>query len=803
MEVVEALAKSNCLLMLMACRNDFYPEVMSQPILLALKTRGGHFDVLPPDGADIAQIVRQPSLAASLFFEKDDSTGASLDDVLCDAARGSHDMLPLLQYTLNELYRQRDEDCTLKFDVYRQLGGIEGAVGVRAEQVVSQLTAAQIAALAHVLSLVVIVGEEQAAVTSRRAPLALLRTEDEKELVRVMVEARLFVSELAGDVPSFGVAHEALLRQWPRVVDWINRHRGALQLRTRLEAQASRWSESHQHRDLLLPSGSQVSQALELVQLQDFSLTPLAKEYVRTSATRAKFGTRIRAGVTTLIAVLAVLAGALGLAARSAQHDAEQKRADAEGLLTFMLGDFADKLRPLGRLELLDDVSVKAIAYLSQPTSTSGDNTAIQRIRALHLLAELKISRGKSVEADEILRVARKLLDQIELSTPHDREFLRQFSRNSFHLGTISFAREDFGTAVQFLKESLSYADRYAATAPEDAEGWLQQSYAHNNLGAIALRRQEFQDAAQHFQTSLELKQRVQAGKPKDATLMADMATNYSWLAETKLKAGNLQDAMKLYREEERMLRAIHSGNATWTYRLAMSLMRQSILQQAWGNQESALEITRQADALLQQVVKQNPTNQSWTARMYQSSVRQFELQVPDKNSRKNLDELAEISGKLEALSNNDAKNSTLIYLHAKSMLAQVPYFIYLHQPELASRNLDTVIEKLQKMHSGKESDPIYSGILGELLLARADLATAIGRQDMALKDCKSTISLLNRPAQGTHDFVLLALQVRAHTCDGSYDMVRPQIAALEQMGYKDPRYLQYISNHKRKKGMQ
>jgi DNA-binding winged helix-turn-helix (wHTH) protein len=49
MGVIEVLAKSNCLLILIACRNDFYPVVMAQPVLLALKTRGGHFDVLPPE----------------------------------------------------------------------------------------------------------------------------------------------------------------------------------------------------------------------------------------------------------------------------------------------------------------------------------------------------------------------------------------------------------------------------------------------------------------------------------------------------------------------------------------------------------------------------------------------------------------------------------------------------------------------------------------------------------------------------------------------------------------------------------
>jgi len=65
-DVIDALAKSNCLLMLAACRNDFYPEVMAQPVLLALKSRGAHFDVLPPDGADMHKLSASLQLQQAL-----------------------------------------------------------------------------------------------------------------------------------------------------------------------------------------------------------------------------------------------------------------------------------------------------------------------------------------------------------------------------------------------------------------------------------------------------------------------------------------------------------------------------------------------------------------------------------------------------------------------------------------------------------------------------------------------------------------------------------------------------------------
>ncbi|WP_395398938.1 transcriptional regulator [Pseudoduganella sp. UC29_106] len=433
-DALETLARSGGMLVVMACRNDFYPDIVALPSLMALKARGGHYDLTTPDGADIAQIVRQPARAAQLTFEQDAKSGASLDDVLCDAARGSPDTLPLLQYCLNELYRLRSDDGVLRFDAFHELGGIEGAIGIRAEQVVAALKPEQVAALPHVLSLLVNIGDEQAAVTARRSPWSLLRSDAEKELVRAMVEARLFVSELAGDVPSFGVAHEALLRRWPRVADWIERYRHALQLRTRLSGQATRWVASRRARDLLIPRGSQVSQAAELLTLEDFSLAPLEAEYVRASIARARLGERIRNAVVGLIALLAILATTLGLMARSAQRDAEHNRSEAEGLMTYMLGDFVEKLRPIGKLALLDDISKKAMDYLGKPgDSDASEATLIQRARALRIIGEVNMSRSRLDEARASWTTGLEIMRK--LGSGQDRVLLREHGITAFLLG--------------------------------------------------------------------------------------------------------------------------------------------------------------------------------------------------------------------------------------------------------------------------------------------------------------------------------------------------------------------------------
>ena len=614
--LLEQLARDGGVLLVLACRNDFYPDLIELPPLMALKARGGHFDLAPPTGADIAQMVREPARAAQLSFESDPATGASLDDVLCDAARGNPDTLPLLQYCLNELYRQRSEDGALRFEVFRQLGGIEGALGVRAEQVVSAQSAAQQAALPHVLSLLVNVGDELGAVTGRRAAWSSLHDDAARELVRAMVENRLFVSELSAGVPSFGVAHEALLRRWPRVAEWIEQHRHALQVRTRLGAQAERWALAARPRDLLLPPGSQVNQAAALLKLDGFALSPLELDYLNTSLHRARLGERIRMAAIGAIATLAVLAAVLGLAARNAQLKAEAHRSQAEGLMGYMLGDFLSKVRPLGRLDLLDGISARAQSYLST-TEASDAEARIQRADSLVLIAEIESARGRSDTALEALRKGRALVQDLDQDGKHrkDRSLLTALSSNAGEHGQIYFDRSEWAEAQHWLTLQLAYAQRAVDAYPGDRELLTQLAYAHNGLGSTLLRQNKPQAAAREQEASLALRRRVLALEPDNRKLKGDVANNLSWLAETRKSLGETEAALQLFREEEALLAAIVQAapeESRWAVRLAYCIYHQAEIALQRKDKGTAAARYAESVALIRRASASDPSNRRW-----------------------------------------------------------------------------------------------------------------------------------------------------------------------------------------------
>jgi hypothetical protein len=106
-----------------------------------LKDADGQFDLLPAVPAEIAQMIRQPAMAAGLRFEQDRQTQEGLDEVLADQVKTEPRLLPLLEFALDELYKQRSAKGLLTFEAYRVHldGSIVRALAKRADATLDQL----------------------------------------------------------------------------------------------------------------------------------------------------------------------------------------------------------------------------------------------------------------------------------------------------------------------------------------------------------------------------------------------------------------------------------------------------------------------------------------------------------------------------------------------------------------------------------------------------------------------------------------------------------------------------------------
>lgn len=800
--ILDRLARSGAVLVVLACRNDFYPQLAAHPELMALKPSGGQFDLNPPSRAEIAQIVRQPAHAAALRFGSAPGA-AALDDLLCDAVRAGPDTLPLLEYCLHELYRQRTDDGELSHAVYERLGGIEGAIGARAEQVFCALGRAEMGAFPRVLSLLVDVAEDASLVTSRRAPWAALRDAPEHALVQAMIDARLFVSDLQGGVPTFGLAHDALMRRWQRAAEWIEMHRDMLQLRTRVGLQAARWQAGARPRDLLLPRGIQARQASTLLSRLGSSLAAHERDFIAASLRRVRVGETLRLAALAVILVLAGLAVALSIAAHSAQRAAEHHRAEAEGLMEYMLGDFVDKLRPLGRLDLLDRVSTRALAYLAADDERElGPGELAQRAKALQVLSEVKIARADPAGARAALLLGEAILRRQLQAAPRDTTALKNAGNNAFWLGQICFDDNDWVQARRHFTAYREFADRLAAAAPGDTDGIIEQSYANSSLGSVALEMGDLAGARAAFAHSVALKMRVLERTPGDSKLAADLANTLSWQASAQARLGDLMGAMALYERELGILvalRAREPANAIWRNRHAFALWHRGELHTALGSARKADDDLAQAADLLRLSVAQDPTNRELEAQLLTVALNREAARPAAGDARAAQSRLDEIRARLAALRQLQPNKPNLARLLDMTDVVEARAHLEHGQAARAGHPLARALDDLGRLHAAAPADTMLVQTDVEALLAQAEIDAAAGPAAARPQPCLQAAALLAPLIHDSRDFKVLAPWVQARLCLGERDQVVPQLKQLENMHYQEARYLSYISNHTRK----
>ena len=341
--VLAALAKSGLVWVIGAMRSDFYHRCAEAPELVALSEGAGQYHLVPPSPAEIAQIIRNSAKAAGLGFEVAADTGERLDDVLHAAAAHDPASLPLLEFTLEELFKLRGDDGVLTFDAYERLGGLEGALARRAEAVFGGLSSEAREALPAVLRTLVTVGaEEEQPVAARRVALsAVAGTPERKSLVNAFVEARLLVTDRADDGTAVvRVAHEALLSHWPRLQEWLEDDREFLRARARVATAATHWRQEGETADLLLPEGKPLAEAegllerhdeleLELIAYIDTSVVAYRKRLeAGRAAERRRF--RVASAAAVVLGLLAIGTGGAGYVAYQKSVEAERQNITVE-----------------------------------------------------------------------------------------------------------------------------------------------------------------------------------------------------------------------------------------------------------------------------------------------------------------------------------------------------------------------------------------------------------------------------------------------------------------------------------------
>lgn len=258
---------------LLTVRADFYAQCIEHPAL-ATALQGATYPLGAPGTGLLYEMMVRPAELAMISFEE-----GLVNRILADMG-SDPGALALLAYTLDELYRKAVETRLMTHADYEALGGVQGAIGQRAQDTFNALDDDAKAALPAVFRELVTVNDEGLA-TRRRADLAAVTAEaSAAKLVEALTQARLLVKSQTHHHAVVEIAHEALLRSWPALHTWLEEMNDDLRLLRQMRHAVRLWEERERSEDWLW-AGEQLLDAQQMVQRLRLSLSPSESEFLR------------------------------------------------------------------------------------------------------------------------------------------------------------------------------------------------------------------------------------------------------------------------------------------------------------------------------------------------------------------------------------------------------------------------------------------------------------------------------------------------------------------------------------------
>jgi tetratricopeptide (TPR) repeat protein len=483
---------------------------------------------------------------------------------------------------------------------------------------------------------------------------------------------------------------------------------------------------------------------------------------------------RRMAFITAAALVVMAITTSLAITAVIARNDAERRQKQAEELVNFMLGDLNDKVMEVNRLDIMEGVDDKAMAYFaSLPSSDVTDESLVQRAKALEKIGSVRVDQGhlsaalESYEAslklisvranaapqdvhlqlahaetvafigtthwhqgdldaaERDFRSAKSILARVEKAGAADPEFVFQTQVVENNLGHILESRGRLDEAFATYKDALILAEKLVATKPENVEWAVNRGRAHNNLGKIALMRGDLLASIAEYAADDRIEAELSARDSRNNDQRENVLRVRAILGRTLALVGETDTAIRHLHEAidiANQLRQQDASNTAVQENLALYQMQLSRLLRLTGNLTEAAKLTSQSLETFGVLTKQDPANTSWQREFAEvlteqgsqsrSSGRYDEAR---ERARRALDTLNPLLDK-----NPDDRSRLLATLNARLLLAALS-----DEPD-AKALRETCVQAIGTVKSGAD-DP-------RLLALEASALILLGRKDEAQK---------------------------------------------------------------------
>jgi WD40 repeat protein len=306
------LTKTNRVVITM--RADFWGEIA---IYTDLKqAMQAHQELIAPMNVDeLHSAMEKQAAVVGLRFDP------TLSESILAEVKGEPGAMPLLQHALWELWNRR-HGLWIKAEEYQAFGGVKQAIASTAEEVYASCSDFERERVRDIFLRLTRLDESGEGRDTRRRVLIeeLIPANTDSsvtiKLLNKLAGARLIV-KTDKDVE---VSHEALIRHWSRLTEWLNEDRDNLRLREGVSESAREWENSKRDESLLNHRGGRLEFALAMSKLPRYQLNPMEQAYLNSCMALRKKEQRERerrlrwtATASIAAAIIFLVLGSFGL----------------------------------------------------------------------------------------------------------------------------------------------------------------------------------------------------------------------------------------------------------------------------------------------------------------------------------------------------------------------------------------------------------------------------------------------------------------------------------------------------------
>ncbi len=308
-----------------------------------------------------------------------------------------------------------------------------------------------------------------------------------------------------------------------------------------------------------------------------------------------------------------IIMSALAFVAIDARNEEQERRAEAEDLIEFMLSDLRDRLDAVGRLDVLDSVGEKAIEYYSNVDLSEHTGPSLgRRARAFHLLGEVDDLKGDMQGARDAFEEAFQSTAELLARSPDDGERIYNHAQSVFWVGYLDWRLGNQTAAESAFREYIVLSSRLVEIDPDNPDWKAESGHSNINLGVYYYESGDAILAVEYFQNALTVFEELGDADQDSIDWLEMEAQSLAWLADAYEIAGDLQTSKGHRRRESvihfSILEKDPDNQATYEA-LTISQNALADISISEGDLDLAISTLSKAGQLASRLMRRDPEN--------------------------------------------------------------------------------------------------------------------------------------------------------------------------------------------------